>query len=180
MNKRHSTLLVAGWLTALAASAQPYGMGPGMMGGGGAGGWGMGPGMMGGGATGYGMGPGMMGGCGPGDWGMGPGMMGSGGYGEWALEQLDLSADQRAKIVEIQKELSGKRLDQMHRMHELHWQQRRNAPGAFDEQAARASFAATTEARRQMFEASLDARKRIDAVLTPQQREQLARPRGRP
>jgi hypothetical protein len=65
-----------------------YGMGPGMMGGGGYGGWycpycgqrmgqgggyGMGPGMMGGGMMGHGMGPGMM----------GPGMMGPGyrGYG---------------------------------------------------------------------------------------------------
>lgn len=79
-----------------------YGMGPGMMGGGGYGGWycpycgqylgprggyGMGPGMMG---PGYGMGPGMMGpgyGIGPGMMGrgMGPGMMGPGmmgpGYG---------------------------------------------------------------------------------------------------
>jgi len=51
-----------------------YGMGPGMMGGGG---FGMGPGMMGGG--GYGMGPGMM--MGGGGYGMGPGMMGGGGYG---------------------------------------------------------------------------------------------------
>jgi hypothetical protein len=59
-----------------------YGMGPGMMGGGGYGGWqGMGPGMMGPG-YGYGMGPGMMGpGYGYG-YGMGPGMMGPGyGYG---------------------------------------------------------------------------------------------------
>jgi hypothetical protein len=77
-----------------------YGMGPGMMGGGGYGGWycpycgqQMGPGMMGG--YGYGMGPGMMGpgmmgrGMGPGmmspGYGMGPGMMGPGmmgpGYG---------------------------------------------------------------------------------------------------
>lgn len=66
-----------------------YGMGPGMMGGGGYGGWhcpycgqhmgpgggyGMGPGMMG---PGYGMGPGMMG---P---GMGPGMMGPGYGGQY-------------------------------------------------------------------------------------------------
>jgi len=76
----------------------PYGMGPGMMWGGGGygpgygmmggyGPYGMGPGMMGG----YGMGPGMMGG-----YGMGPGMM---GYGP--LGSLDLSDEQRTKINKI-------------------------------------------------------------------------------
>lgn len=80
-----------------------YGMGPGMMGGGGYGGWycpycgqqmgpgmtggygyGMGPGMMGPGMMGRGMGPGMMG---PG-YGMGPGMMGPGyGYGPQYQQQ---------------------------------------------------------------------------------------------
>jgi Spy/CpxP family protein refolding chaperone len=168
---------MAGLLTTLSAGAQPYGMGPGMMGNG-QGGWGMGPGMMGSGGGGCGMGPGMMGGSG--DWGMGPGMMGGLGYGEWVLDRLDLSAEQRTKIVEIQKDLSSKQWDLMRRMHDQQWQLRRNSPGALDEQAARAAFAAMTEAHRQMFDLSLDGRKRIDAVLTPQQREQLARPRGRP
>jgi Spy/CpxP family protein refolding chaperone len=86
-------LLLCGWLVVAAVQADEdktppygYGMGPGMMGGGG----GMGPGMMGGGGMGpgmmggYGMGPGMMGGYGMGPgmmggYGMGPGMMG--GYG---------------------------------------------------------------------------------------------------
>jgi hypothetical protein len=79
-----------------------YGMGPGMMGGGGYGGWycpycgqysgpgggyggyGMGPGMMGYGYGGYGMGPGMMG-RGYGGYGMGPGMMGGPGYGGYGM-----------------------------------------------------------------------------------------------
>jgi len=89
-----------------------YGMGPGMMGGGGNGGWycpycgeylgprggyGMGPGMMG---PGYGMGPGMMGrGMGPGM--MGPGMIGPGYGGQYgpqyqqpqkAMEEKDARA----------------------------------------------------------------------------------------
>jgi hypothetical protein len=63
------------------AAAQPYGYGPGMMGGG----YGPGYGMMGGYGHGYMMGPGMMGGYGPGYMmgpGYGPGMMGyGGGYG---------------------------------------------------------------------------------------------------
>lgn len=172
MGKQRTTLLLAGLALAVSAQAQPYGAG--MMGGGN----GPGPGMMGG----YGMGPGMMGGYGPGgDWGMGPGMMGGLGYGDWVLERADLSAEQRAKIVDIQKELSNKQWDAMRRMHDQQWQMRRNAPGgAIDEQAARAAYTAMSDAHRQMFELSLDARKRIDALLTPQQREQLARPRGRP
>ena len=62
------------------AVAQPYGYGPGMMGGYGQG-YAYGPGMMGG----YGYGPGMMGGYGPGmmggGYGYGPGMMRGYGYG---------------------------------------------------------------------------------------------------
>lgn len=49
--------------------------------------------------------------------------------------------------------------------------------GPFDEQAARQSHDAM---RKQMFENALEARKRIDGVLTPRQREQLrSRPGGR-
>ncbi|MFX1767695.1 Spy/CpxP family protein refolding chaperone [Paraburkholderia sp. A1RI-2L] len=116
MNKQVLVALVAASVLALAcipASAQSpnstdtpaasaygrgYGMGPGMMGGYGAGawqsgasggraydpgGWSMGPGMMGAWGGGYGMGPWMMGGGygGYGGWGMGPWMMGDGGYG---------------------------------------------------------------------------------------------------
>jgi Spy/CpxP family protein refolding chaperone len=112
MNKKNFTMAIAtaaaaGLLIAAPAFADPAtgprpGMGPGMMGGYGAGpgtpgggeeecdmgpgmtggygqGYGPGPGMMGGYGHGYGMGPGMMGGYGQGS-GMGPGMMG--GYGQ--------------------------------------------------------------------------------------------------
>ncbi|HJV51190.1 MAG TPA: hypothetical protein VJ652_07020 [Noviherbaspirillum sp.] len=94
MIKRTWFVAAALILSTAAVSAQPYGMGPGMMGG-----YGMGPGMM----EGYGMGPGMMGG-----YGMGPGMMG--GYGPYhgmmggnwmgGVEGAipNLSSDQRAKL----------------------------------------------------------------------------------
>lgn len=158
-------LLVASTAALLAASAavwsQPYGMGPGMMGGYGQGG-GMGPGMMGGYGPGYGMGPGMMGGYGP------------GGYG------VDLSAEQRAKVAEIQKDVQRKQWDLMGKMHEqgspMH---EAFSSGKFDEQAARKAYDVMTTAHRQMFEISLEARKRMDAVLTPEQREQMQRGRGR-
>jgi Spy/CpxP family protein refolding chaperone len=154
-----------------------YGMGPGMMGG--YGGYGMGPGMMGG-YGGYGMGPGMMGGYG--GYGMGPGMMGGyGGYGGYGYG-VDLSAEQRAKIADIQQGTFRKQWELMDKMHE------EGGPmyeafgaGAYDEKAARKAFQQMTEAQKEMFELSLQTRKKIDAVLTPEQRQQMSRGwRGRP
>ena len=172
--KRKLIAAAAVAVLAVAATAwsQPYGMGPGMMGGNGPG-YGMGPGMMGGYGPGYGIGPGMMGGYGPG-YGMGPGMMG--GFGAGFGYGVDLTDEQRAKISDIRREVSRKHWELMGKMHE------EGGPmyeafgsGAFDEKAARKAYAAMTEAHKQMFETSLDARKRIEAVLTPEQREQMRR-----
>lgn len=163
MAMRTSTLAAALLLAAASAWSQPYGMGPGMMGG-----HGMGPGMMGGQGMGPGMmdGHGMMGGCGM------PGMMGGWDYGI-----PDLTNDQRAKIAAAEKEFRQKQWQVMEKMHDLQFQ----SPdiyrdGKFDEQAARKQYDAMAALRKQMFENSLEERKRIDAILTPQQREQLQRP----
>jgi Spy/CpxP family protein refolding chaperone len=168
--------------TAAVALSQPYGMGPGMMGGYGPG-YGMGPGMMGGYGPGGGMGPGMMGGYGPG-YGMGPGMMGGygmgpgmmGGYGPGYGYGLNLSDDQREKISEIQQELAQKHWELMGTMHRQGGPMSQAlGPGPIDEQAARKAYEAMAAAQKQMFELSLQTRKRIDAVLTPEQREQMGR-----
>jgi len=154
--------LAAGFLMAGLAAAQPYGMGPGMMGG-----YGYGP------SAGYGMGPGMM--AAPGGYGMGPGMMGGGFRGE-AYAGLDLTAEQRQKIAAIEQATAKAQWQLMGTMHEQSYVMHGNGgAGALDEAAARKSFDAMTEARKAMFELQIDARKKIDAVLTPQQREQLRR-----
>lgn len=156
-------------LTASAAvTAQPYGPG-----------YGMGPGMMGGyggAGPGYGMGPGMMGGYG----GMGPGMMGGYGMGPgYGYGGPDLSSDQRAKINEIQQELGQKHWDLMGKLHAQGGPMSQAFDSStVDEAAARKAYAAMEAAHRQMFELSLQARKRIDAVLTPEQREQMRRGPG--
>ena len=151
--------IAASVLVAGVVAAQPYGMGPGMMNG-------YGPG------AGYGMGAGMMGG--PGGYGMGPGMMG--GFGGEAYAGLDLSPEQRAKIAEIQQASAKAQWQLMGSMHEQGYRMYGNAgPGAFDEAAARKSFESMSETRKAMFETQLEARKKVDAVLTPQQREQLRR-----
>jgi Spy/CpxP family protein refolding chaperone len=113
------------------------------------------------------------GGYGPG-FGMGPGMMG--GYGGGWGYGLDLSPEQRAKIADIQQEAAQQRWQLMERMHAAGGPMYQAfSGGEFDEQAARKAYDAMAEARKQMFEASLEARKRINAVLTPEQREQLRR-----
>ena len=152
------SVLMAGALLAGAALAQPYGMGPGMMGGGG----------------GYGPGPGMMGGYGGGGgWGMGPGMMG-GAYGADALAGLDLSAEQRKQIAEIQEQTAKARWQLMGTMHEQDYHMYgMMGMGSVDEAAARKGYEAMAATQKAMFDLSLGAIKRIDAVLTPEQREKL-------
>lgn len=141
--------------------------GAGMMGGGwgmGPGGYGMGAGMMGG----YGMGPGMMMGGGQ---GMGAGMMG-GGCGMGLQSLSDLSADQRTKINRIQDETRrkhwesmGKVMDEQARLRDL-----QDAPTR-DSDAIANTRKKISELQRQMYEASADAHKRVEAVLTREQQE---------
>lgn len=177
-------LIVAAAIAAVFSAAAWAQMGPGMMGGYGPGGgygpdYGMGPGMMGG----YGMGPGMMGGFGPGG-GMGPGMMGGygmgpgmmSGYGPGGYGALNLSDEQRKQISAVQDEFSRKQWDLMGKMHEQRFKFHdfgSSAPS--DDAAARKAYQAVSEAHKAMFENSLEARKRIDAVLTDEQRKQLRR-----
>ena len=180
--------------------AQGYGMGPGMMGGYGPGqgtgpdeqgsygpgygrrqaprGYGpgshMGPGY--GADPGYGMGPGMMGGYGPG-YGMGPGMMG--GYGPGGGAQyggLDLNEKQREKLGKIQQDIAKKHWELMGKMHDERYKLSAlyGAPKR-DDAAIEKSFKRMEELRRQMFDSMADARKQMDGVLTPEQKERAWR-----
>lgn len=143
------------------------GYGPGMMGGYGPG-YGPGPGMMGGYGPGYGPGP-MMGGYGPGMMGgYGPGMMG-GGYGYGRLP--DLTPDQRSRIATIQRDFRARQWPLMQQMHELMW----GDGTATDEQAQRRDYDKLAALQKQMFENMLESRKRMDEVLTPQQRDEMRR-----
>ena len=110
---------------------------------------------------------------GPGAGGYGPGMggmggMGSGAYGACeqggALEFLGLTADQRSRIAAIMDESATQRLALMDGMHDLRSQAMRS--GTPD-------YAAMASLRDQMFTVARDRRDRIDAVLTPEQRDRL-------
>ncbi len=158
-----------------------YGMGPGMMGG--FGGYDMGPGMMGG----YGMGPEMMGngmmggyGMGPGHrgYGMGPGMMH--GYHANAAGALDLTDDQREKIIKVQEALSTKRWELMGKMQEQQFKLRDLlASGNADDAAVGKAYKNIESLRQQIWASGADAQKQMDAVLTKEQRDRLQRGWGR-
>jgi Spy/CpxP family protein refolding chaperone len=109
-------------------------------------------------AQGYGMGPGMMGGYGP-------------GYGG-----IDLSEKQREQLGKIQQdiakehwELMGKMHDEQYKLSELYGAPKR------DDAAIEKSFKRMEDLRRQMFDSMADARRKMDGVLTPEQKERAWR-----
>jgi len=177
-----ATVLSIGAITAYAQQSQepPRTTGAGMMA----------PGMMGGGpgdgrgwrdderwgwAMMGGRGMGMMGGR-----GMGPAMMMDGmgmmGFGLGAIGRLDLNDSQRRQVQKFDDELRrknwdlmGKMHDEMSRMRDAMWTDKR------DRAAILAANKRMSELRQQMLENMLDAADKAEAVLTPQQREQLRR-----
>jgi len=117
-------------------------------------------GMMGG----YGMGPGMMGGMGMMGLGLGP------------IARLDLDDSQRAQVLKIDDDLRrknwdvmGKMQDEMAKMRDAWWSGKR------DRGAILAAYKRMSDLRLTMLENSLEARDRAEALLTPQQRDQLRR-----
>ena len=174
--------LAAATVSTFAAAQMGPGMGPGMMQG-----RGMGPGM---GqqdcpVAGQGMGPGMGGkGMMHGRGGMhgGMGMRGGGmerGPGLAALEALNLTDEQRAKVTEIRRDLQRKNHALMGSLREIRWKGQDVARSSeLDVAAARKLYDEGAAVRKQMFDARLEARAKAEAVLTKEQREQLRR--GRP
>ncbi len=184
--------LAAACLSTAAAAQMGQGMGPGMMGG-----KGMGPGMAAGEAD-CPMGKGKMGGHRMGGHMKGGGMMGGGhmmgggmmgghmkgggmmgGHrmgGAGPLEALGLSDEQQGKVREIQRDQQKQHHALMGSMMELRWQSEDNAKSAtFDEVVARKQYDAVAALQKRMFETRIEAEKRIQDVLTKEQREQLRR-----
>lgn len=150
------------------ALAQPYGYdcGPGMMG----------PGMMGPGMMGPGMmGPGMMGGS-----GMHHGMM-MGAPGMWGpYSGLNLTDEQNAKVATAQDELSKKQWDIMGQVQDEQFklQQLYSAPTR-DSAAINEQFNKIRQLRQQLWNATAEAQKKMEGVLTKEQRNQMSRQGGR-
>jgi Spy/CpxP family protein refolding chaperone len=109
-----------------------------------------------------------MGGYGPGMGGMGRAAYGGGAYGTCmqggAFEALGLTTDQRQQVAAIMEESAGQRLALMDGMQEQRSQALRSG---------NPDSAAMSALREQMFALAQERRTRIDAVLTPEQRERL-------
>lgn len=121
------------------------------------------------------MGPGWMGHGMMGGYGMGSGMMW--GYLPGGYAALDLSAEQRTRLGHVERDISLKQWQLMKKMHDQDFHMHDFLGAAVNEDTARKGYQAMADAHKEMFEALLEGRKRIDAVLTPEQREQLRRPR---
>lgn len=150
-------------------------------------GWyGMGPGMMGGAGAGYGWGPGrahgMMGLYGPYDAGLGAGMGVAGGaYAMLPWLLTDLTPEQVQQIGALLSAPEGGSRDLL--------QQRWTAQASLarlyaadqrDWAAIRAASAAVADLQRRQMEAAIELQQRIDALLTDSQRRALARAQRSP
>jgi Spy/CpxP family protein refolding chaperone len=176
-----ATLLALG--IAAGAATAAYAQGPGGPGKG----PGYGPGA--GYGPGQGYGPGMMGGYGPGagygpGQGYGPGMMGGygggpgwGGYGPrggGALAALNLTDDQREKVLKIQEENRSKNWDLMGKMRSEQFKLRQMAYGEkLDANAIADQQKKVDELRRQMLKSRIESRNQIAAILTKEQQQQF-------
>jgi Spy/CpxP family protein refolding chaperone len=140
-------------------------------------GQGYGPGMMGGYGGGPGYGPGMMGGYGGGPgWGYGPrGGQGFGpGGGGGPLALLNLTDEQREKVLKIQEENRSKNWDLMGKMRSEQFKLRQMAYGdRLDANAIADQQKKVDELRRQMLKSRIEARNQIAAVLTKEQQQQF-------
>jgi Spy/CpxP family protein refolding chaperone len=161
-----ASALAIGTTAAVVLAQGGPGYGPGY-----GGGPGYGPGMMGGGpGYGSGYGPGMMGGGGP---GYGPGR---GGYGPGAspLEALNLTDEQREKILAIQEENRQKNWGAMGQMRsEMFALRRMYGADTVDPNAVAEQQKKVDELRRQMLRSRIESHNRVEAVLTPEQRKQF-------
>jgi len=110
---------------------------------------------------------GMAGGWGPGE-GCGPGMPGP----DWSA--ITLTGPQRTRIDAIHNDLRTRQAALMDRTHAAMRSAKAYHDGSFDEAALRAAYAQADQAHRQMLDNRLEALRQIDAVLTPQQRQQLS------
>lgn len=101
------------------------------------------------------------------------------GYDAASLAPLQLSGEQRARLGDIERDLKRQQWKLIATLRELRWKQQDLFRAAdADADTARRNFEAMSAVRREMFEAMLDARKKMEAILTREQRKQLAESQG--
>ncbi len=92
-----------------------------------------------------------------------------------ALAALKLTGDQHSKVTEIERDLKRKQWKLIGSIRELRWKQQDafKAPEV-DVEAVRRNYEEMSALRKEMFELALDGRKRIESVLTKQQRVEVS------
>ena len=92
-----------------------------------------------------------------------------------ALASLKLTVDQRNKLTEIDRDLKRKQWNFVGALRELRWKQQDAFKAAeVDVDAVRRNYEETSALRKQMFDLALDGRKRVEGVLTREQRVQAS------
>ena len=92
-----------------------------------------------------------------------------------ALAGLKLTVDQRNKLTEIERDLKRKQWPLMGSIRELRWKQQDAFKAAeVDVEAVRRNFEETSALRKQMFDLAIEGRKRVESVLTREQRAQVS------
>ena len=112
-----------------------------------------------------GYGPGMMG---P---GMGPGMMMGGGP---MMASLNLTSEQEDKVFALHEQMRAKNFGTMGKLHSEQFKlQKLMRADPVDSKAVVEQQKKVDEVRREMLASHLEARKQMEAILTPEQRKQL-------
>jgi Spy/CpxP family protein refolding chaperone len=92
-----------------------------------------------------------------------------------ALASLKLTADQRNKLTEIERDLKRKQWKLVGAIRELRWKQQDAFKAAeVDMEAVRRNYDETSALRKQMFDLALEGRKRVEGVLTKEQRVEVS------
>lgn len=101
-----------------------------------------------------------------------------GGVNMLDLTSLGLNEEQRDRITEVQRGLQRKRWEAMGALREQRWKiEDAMRSLEVDDEAMRKSFEGMAKMRKEMFEAELDARRKLKSILTKDQLERLAQRR---
>ncbi len=102
-----------------------------------------------------------------------------GGVSVFDLSALGLTGEQRDRITQVQRNLQRKRWETTGALREQRWKiEDAMRSLEVDDDAMRKAYEAMARLRRDMFEAEIDARQKLRAILTREQLERLAQ-RGR-
>jgi Spy/CpxP family protein refolding chaperone len=92
-----------------------------------------------------------------------------------ALAGLKLTGDQRNKVTEIERDLKRRQWNLIGSIRELRWKQQDAFRAAeLDVDAVRRTYEEISALRKEMFDLAVDGRKRVESILTKEQRVEVS------